>query len=256
MKKLRQRKLDGVRIRSKAKWVDEGEKVTNYFCNLENRDFVSKCMFQLVSNACQTFKTQEEILHETYYFYKTLYSSKEIEDFTLKAEFRNFNIKVLSDEEKISLDTPITYKELTAALRKMKNDKSPSSDVFSSNFCKFFWKDIGHCVLRSLNYGFLTNELSVTQKQGIITCIPKGDKDKKYLKNWRPITLLNTSYKLVSACIANRLKLCLDILINEDQTGFLSERFIGENIRTVYDVMYCCEKKKKKKKIGSLVCCF
>ena len=42
LKKLRQRKLEGVRIRSKAKWVDEGEKVTNYFCNLENRNFVSK----------------------------------------------------------------------------------------------------------------------------------------------------------------------------------------------------------------------
>ena len=65
----------------------------------------------------------------------------------------------------------------------MKNDKSPGSDGFSSNFYKFFWKDIGHFVLRSLNYGFLTNELSVTQNQGIITCIPKGDKDKKYLKN-------------------------------------------------------------------------
>ena len=178
LKKIRQRKLEGVRIRSKAKWVDEGEKVTNYFCNRENRNFVSRCLFHLVSNAGQALKTQEEILHETYNFYKTLYSSKEIEDFNLKEEFRNFNIKVLSDEEKISSDTPITYKELTEALRKMKNDKSPGSDGFSSNFYKFFWKDIGHFVLRSLNYGFLTNELSVTQKQGIITCIPKGDKDK------------------------------------------------------------------------------
>ena len=181
LKKLRQRKLEGVRIRSKAKLVDEGEKISNYFCNLENRNFVSKCMSQLVSNAGQTFKRQEEILHETYNFYKTFYSSKEIEDFNLKEEFRNFNIKVLSDEEKISLETPITYKELTGALRKMKNDKRPGSDGFSSNFYMFFWKDIRHFVLRSLNYGFLTNELSVTQKQGIIICIPKGDKDKKYL---------------------------------------------------------------------------
>ena len=129
----------------------------------------------------------------------------------------------------------------------MKNDKSPGSDCFSSNFYfyKFFWKDIGHFVLRSLNYyyGFLTNELSVTQKQGIITCIPKGDKDKKYLKNWRPITLLNTSYKLASACIANRLKPFLDILINGDQTGFLSGRFVGETFETF--MMLCIAVKKK-----------
>ena len=67
LKNLRQRKLVGVRIRSKAKWADEGEKVTNYLCNLENRIFVSKGMSQLVLNACQTLKTQEEILHETYH---------------------------------------------------------------------------------------------------------------------------------------------------------------------------------------------
>ena len=85
-------------------------------------------MSQLVSNAGQTLKMQEEILHETYNFYKTLYSSKEIEDFNLKEEFRNFNLKVLSDEVKISLETPITYKELTEALRKMKHDKSPGSE--------------------------------------------------------------------------------------------------------------------------------
>ena len=59
----------------------------------------------------------------------------------------------------------------------------------------------------------------------------------------RRITLLNTSNKLASVCVANRLKPFLDILINEDQTGFLSGQFIGENIRTVYNVMYCCEKK-------------
>lgn len=58
---------------------------------------------------------------------------------------------------------------------------------------------------------------------------------------WRPISLLNTSYKLASACIADRLKPFLNKLINEDQTGFLAGRFIGENIRTVYDVMFYCE---------------
>ena len=50
------------------------------------------------------------------------------------------------------------------------------------------------------------------------------------------------SYKIASAVIANRFKTILHQLIHEDQTGFISGRFIGENIRTLYDLMFYCEK--------------
>ncbi len=63
------------------------------------------------------------------------------------------------------------------------------------------------------------------------------------IKKWRPICLLNVIYKIASGCIANRLKLYMDKLISRDQTGFLKGRFIGENIRLVYDLMNYTEKK-------------
>ena len=98
--------------------------------------------------------------------------------------------------------------------------------------------DIGVFVLRSINYGYRTGLLSVTQKQGIITCLPKPNKCRYNFKNWRPISLLNVVYKMASAAIANRLKLTLDNLIHENQKGFISGRFIGENIRLIYDVLF------------------
>ena len=88
-----------------------------------------------------------------------------------------------------------------------------------------------------INKGYKTRNMPITQRQGIITCIPKGNKPRHFLKNWRPITLLNIIYKIASGCIAHRIKSVLDTIINEDQTGFLSGRFLGENIRTVYDIM-------------------
>ena len=87
-------------------------------------------------------------------------------------------------------------------------------------------------------------ELSVTMRQGISTCILKGDKDKLYLSNWRPIYLLNVAYKIASASIATRLKKILSSIINEDQSGFLPGRYIGDNIRVVYDVMLYSELNK------------
>ena len=95
-----------------------------------------------------------------------------------------------------------------------------------------------------INCGYRKGELSITQKQGIITCIPKENKPKHLLKNWRPLTLLDTVYKIASGTIASRLKLVLNNLINKDQTGFVNlGRYIGENTRLIYDLLNYTEKK-------------
>jgi hypothetical protein len=83
----------------------------------------------------------------------------------------------------------------------------------------------------------------VTQTQGVITCIPNENKAKQFVKNWRPITLLNTVYTIAAGCIANRIKLTLDKLINQDQTGFIKGRPIGENTRLIYNIMQYTEEK-------------
>ena len=84
--------------------------------------------------------------------------------------------------------------------------------------------------------------MSVTQRQGVITCIPKEGKDKTLLRNWRPITLLNIVYKIASSRIAGRLMTVLPQLINVDQKGFLKGRYIGESIRLLYDTLLYASK--------------
>ena len=92
-------------------------------------------------------------------------------------------------------------------------------------------------------YGYRNGTFSITQKQGVITCIPKQNKSRINLKNWRPISLLNVICKLASAVISNRLKKVLDNIINENQKGFIAGRFLGENVRLIYDVLF--ESKKQ-----------
>ena len=75
----------------------------------------------------------------------------------------------------------------------------------------------------------MNGEFSTTLFEGIITCIPKQGKLRNDLKNWRPLTSLNTMYKCFSSMVSNRLKSVLPSIINEDQTGFISVRFFGEN---------------------------
>ena len=99
-------------------------------------------------------------------------------------------------------------------------------------------------MLRAINASYEKGELSETIKRGVITCIPKGNKDKALLKTWRPISLLNATYKLASSCIAERLKGVLPKIINKDQTGFISGRYIAENVRLLYNIINYTEKEK------------
>ena len=246
LEKIRKHKMDGVRIRSKVRWLEEGEKVTKYFCHLENRNFICKTMNKIINKDGIELTETQEIVQETKLFYENLYSSREdnITDIDLNNLIKN-SIPKLSTEEKGSIEGKISMSEASFSLKKMANEKSPGTSGYSAEFYKFFWKDIGVFLVRAINFGFFTKSLSSTQKQGLITCLPKGKKPKQFLKNWRPISLLNVEYKIASACIAERIKKFLPKIIDEDQKGFVKGRFIGENIRILYDIMFYLEQQKQ-----------
>ena len=179
---LRQKKMEGVKIRSRAKWVTEGEKVSKYFCNLENRNFISKAMNNLISNEGEILKDQFKIIEETRRFYTHLYSERPTSNVNLNLILQDYNVPTISEDLKCTLEGQLSYSELLVCLKKTSNNSSPGFDGFTYEFFKFFWNDLGHFMLRAINYGFEIGELSESQKQGVITCIPKGNKDKQFLK--------------------------------------------------------------------------
>ena len=92
---------------------------------------------------------------------------------------------------------------------------------------------------------FQNGSLSISQRRGIITLIPKADGDLKELSNWRPISsLLNIDYKILTKALAKRIEKYLPKLINSDQTGFVKGRYIGQNIRLLNDIMEYLDAKK------------
>ena len=90
---------------------------------------------------------------------------------------------------------------------------------------------------------FENGEMSISQNRGTISLIPKKDKDKKYLKNWRPISLLNNDYKTVTKALALRLEKVLPRIISAHQTGYVKGRYIGQSIRIITDIMSFMKKK-------------
>ena len=232
---IRDFRLRGVLLRSRARWVENGEKVSSYFCSLEKRNVVNKCINKLTVDNDHVITDKAKIVDEIQSFYKQLYSKRDVLDAAV-SDLVN-DIPTLTDPEASELEGHLTLDEITYALKNMKNGKSPGSDGFPVDFFKVFWRQLGGFVLRSLNAGFDKGEMSSTQKEGVIILLPKTEDSRDKIKNWRPISLLNTVYKIGSASISNRLKTVLPKLIHEDQTGFLKNRFIGDNVRLIYDII-------------------
>ena len=246
LEQIERHKARGIMLRSRCQWVEEGEKNTSYFLRLEKHNYCNKHITQLQVEDSIVMDPKDILKYEKE-FYEKLYSEninsnsesvKRATDLFTKSN----NISKLTENEKSKCDMELSEAEILKAVKQLKNGKSPGTDGSVADFYKFFWVDIKIFVLASLQYSLKMGELSVEQKRGIITLIPKKDKNRLFLKNWRPITLLNVDYKILTKVLGNRLLEVLPHLIHDDQTGYIKGRFIGCNIRLIEDVMFYTEK--------------
>ena len=79
--------------------------------------------------------------------------------------------------------------------------------------------------------------LCASQRQAMIKLLEKPNKDKRYISNWRPISLLNSDFKMISKSLVTRVEKVLSNLIDARQTAYVDERFIGESGRLIDDVI-------------------
>ena len=129
----------------------------------------------------------------------------------------------------------ITMAEIEFVLQKTRNNIAPGSSGFSGAFYKAFWPELKHTVHLAINSIYYDNELPESLRFGIVHIIPKGQKDQRHLSNWRPLTLLNTLYKLISSILAERLKKVLNRILGPHQKAYIPDRFISEATKNCHD---------------------
>lgn len=234
----------GAIIRSKATWYEKGEKSNKYFLNLESHNKI-KSSVRKIFNAEGTLITDpQKIRQEIESFYSdlckndTLLPPKTI----LTSFLGNPDIPKLSQSDAQVCEGKLTISECFKSLQLFQNNKSPGNDGLTVEFYKAFWQVVGKIMVDSLNYSYDHGELSNSQKQAIITLIEKKDKDKRYLSNWRPISLINVDVKIGSKAIAKRLETVLPGIIHYNQCAYVKGRTIFDAIRTVDDIMEFTER--------------
>ena len=137
-------------------------------------------------------------------------------------------------------------KEVWNALQQMHPTKSLGPDSMSPIFFKNYWDIVGvevvNCVLNALNSGCMPCGINDT----FICLIPKVKSPQK-ITEFRPISLCNVIYKIMSKILANRLKRILPVVIDESQSAFVPGRLIMDNVLVAFETMHCINQRNKGK---------
>ena len=150
---------------------------------------------------------------------------------------KTLNIPKLTADESRLCEGELTKRECREALQTMGNNKSPGNDGLSKEFYVCFFNEIHSYLLKSLNTSFREEQLSSTQRQAVIVLIEKKDNGKRFLKNWRPIFLINVDAKIASKAIALRITKVTGKLVHWDQTAYVGNRNIGESVHLISDIL-------------------
>lgn len=180
--------------------MEEGEQNTAYFFRLEKSRSRANCIQKLTIDGAVTDDPQK-VSNHCLIFYRNLYKSQYNENATKYFFGYLSKLKSISFEQRDFCDVQVTLEEVRLAIRQLKLNKSPGTDGLTSEF-----------------YISIHNQtLPHTLYQGLLTLIPKPNKDSLCIDNWRPICLLNNDYKILTGIFTKRLKAVLDDIIDETQ---------------------------------------
>nr|GEZ61492.1 RNA-directed DNA polymerase, eukaryota, reverse transcriptase zinc-binding domain protein [Tanacetum cinerariifolium] len=177
---------------------------------------------------------------------------------TLKTELTNLDsvldrgegidTDVTRRSDAVDLEREVSKEEVKRAVWDCGIDKAPGPDCFTFGFYRRFWNLIECDVVKAVKWFFLHERIPSGGNSSFITLIPKVS-NANLVKDFRPISLIGSVYKIVAKILANRLVLVLGDLVSDTQSSFLKERQILDGPFFLNEVIQWCKKKKKQSMI-------
>ena len=229
--------------RSRALWLQEGDQKTKFFHNKAFHRYKRNRIEELKNEAGMVCTDEEEISKILIYYYQNLFtlaSPSNLEEVLMAVP------TVIIDEQNAMLAAEFVKVEVEEALQQMAPLKAPRPNGLPPLFYQKFWPSIGEdvskAVLNCLNSGSIPSSINHT----FITLIPKV-KSPSVVSKFRPISLCNVIYKIVSKVAANRLKKVLPFIISDSQSSLQSNKAISDNILMAFELLHHMKTQKSKK---------
>lgn len=140
------------------------------------------------------------------------------------------------ENDKKLLTAEVSKEEIKKVLFAMPANKSPGPDGFNSEFFRESWLIVGDDFTVAIQSFFKTGFLPKGVNSTILALIPKK-KEAKVMKDYRPISCCNVLYKVISKILANRLKLILPKFISPNQSAFVKDRLLMENLLLATEII-------------------
>ena len=216
---------EGIKIRTKT-YSNEEEKPSRFFMKKEIRQGQKKYM-KNIKVGDEMLTCTKDIENHCREYYKNLYTSQPTDE-NLQNYFLE-NSPKLSECDRDILEGYITYDECITAINSMENNKTPGSDGLPKEFYSLYFYLFGNTYVEIINNAFENGLLSISQRTAYITLICKNEEHKEELKYWRPISLLNYDYKILSKILTKRLNQVIHTIVHLDQTSAVPNRSIIDN---------------------------
>lgn len=244
MRNIEEEKCKGAIIRSRAKDIIEGERSTKYFYELEKNLQKADIIASINTQDGKIVKDKEGILKEIKTFYKDLFTENELSAEDEELLLEKIKSKV-NKEDREMCESNITEMEIETAIDQLRNGKSPGIDGLPNEFYKVF-KNILCPILHEIYINVLKKgELTQSMKKGVVKIIYKKKGDKGDLKNYRPLSMLNTDYKILTKVLANRLKKVVPNIITTNQAYAVLNRDITDITNSIRDLIWYMRDKKE-----------
>ncbi|GJV52789.1 RNA-directed DNA polymerase, eukaryota [Tanacetum coccineum] len=234
-------KVDNLEVAQKAKvkWAIEGDENSKYYHGVLNKKrsrlTIRGVMVDGVWIEQPSLVKKEFLMH-----FKKRFEQPCRQDIRLEMDF----INRLSIDQKDDLESDVTNDEVRKAVWDCGVDKTPGPDGFTFGFYRRYWRIIERDVIKAVKWFFTNGSIPNGGNASFITLIPKIT-NANMVKDFRPISLIGSIYKIVAKILANRLVTVLDGLVNEVQSAFVTDRQILDGPFMLNEIVQWCKKRNK-----------
>jgi len=193
----------------------------------------------------------EAIKIEVVNLFKSFYEKGDQDHIVDQVHTTGLFVPLVRVEDLVILDRPCTKLELWEALNSFARDKSPGPDGWIVEFFLHFFELMGDDLLDLVEYSRLQGSVNKSLNATFLTLISKVN-NPRIFGYYRPISLCNLCYKLITKVIANRIKPILSRSLSEEQLGYLKGRQVLDAIGTTHECLHSIKVKKFKAMILKL----
>ena len=216
-----------------------GDKASRLLAMQARQAAASRSITKIQSHTGEILTDHCDINNTFLRFYSDLYTLECSNDSDLSRNFfENLTLPAVSEDQNTKLSADISISEIVTAIKSMQNNKSPGPDGFTCEFYKKFALQLAPTLQAMFKEALSLGTLPMTLRQASISLLAKKDKDPLLCSSYRPISLLNVDFKILSKVLARRLESAIPNIVSPDQTGFIQGRHSYSNLRKLFNVIH------------------